>query len=457
MKRLLAILALCCAPLLADTTGVPAGGIAKRFVRFTGAPAACSEGDAYYDLTAHSAWICNAAGVWVVVGSGSGSVTSVGLAGTANQISVTGASPITGSGSWTLSFPAGGVTLPGTTTGTFTGNVTGTASAASASDHSPTACGANTFAQSQSTVWAFTCAAVPLAALATQAANTVVANATSGTATPTAFAMPSCVAPNALIWTTSTGFGCNSTVAATNADNSFTASQTLTSGVVTNLNLMRSTITGGVHLQSNISAGGVADLSLSANASTTGSANNLDDTGKNAWNLTLSNQLDQVLFRRAAAAGNPVTYVNYLTLDGATGAVIHGTPTASEQGSASKTLTESSATAFVVITVANSSACAGRVDYTVFAADATNTQAKSGELFFATVANSSGTVTKATISDVNTLNPVSSGTLTNTMTDTTGANTYTLLANAVSSLTQTTLNIKYLVHITSGTCTVTAQ
>lgn len=47
---------------------------------------------------------------------GSGTVTSVGLAGTANQITVTGSSPITASGSWTLSFPAGGVTLPGTTT-----------------------------------------------------------------------------------------------------------------------------------------------------------------------------------------------------------------------------------------------------------------------------------------------------------------------------------------------------
>lgn len=45
--------------------------------------------------------------------SGSGSVTSVGLAGTANQITVTGASPITGSGSWTLSLPSV-LTLPGT-------------------------------------------------------------------------------------------------------------------------------------------------------------------------------------------------------------------------------------------------------------------------------------------------------------------------------------------------------
>lgn len=48
-------------------------------------------------------------------GSGSGTVTSVGLVGTANQITVTGTSPITDSGSWTLSLPTAGVTLPGTT------------------------------------------------------------------------------------------------------------------------------------------------------------------------------------------------------------------------------------------------------------------------------------------------------------------------------------------------------
>ena len=38
-------------------------------------------------------------------GGGSGTVTSVGLVGTANQITVTGSSPITTSGSWTLSLP----------------------------------------------------------------------------------------------------------------------------------------------------------------------------------------------------------------------------------------------------------------------------------------------------------------------------------------------------------------
>lgn len=57
-------------------------------------------------------------------GVGTGTVTSVSLAGTANQITVTGASPVTGAGGWTLSIPTN-PTLPGTTTGTFTGNLTG--------------------------------------------------------------------------------------------------------------------------------------------------------------------------------------------------------------------------------------------------------------------------------------------------------------------------------------------
>jgi len=47
----------------------------------------------------------------------SGTVTSVGLVGTTNQITVTGASPITGTGTWTLSLPSS-LVLPSATTGT---------------------------------------------------------------------------------------------------------------------------------------------------------------------------------------------------------------------------------------------------------------------------------------------------------------------------------------------------
>lgn len=57
--------------------------------------------------------------------------------------------------------------------------------------------------------------AVTLAKLATQATNTVLGNATSGTAVPTALTVGTCsTAGSALIWTTNTGFGCNTSITA---------------------------------------------------------------------------------------------------------------------------------------------------------------------------------------------------------------------------------------------------
>lgn len=56
---------------------------------------------------------------------------------------------------------------------------------------------------------------LPLSGLAAQATNTVVGNATSGSASPTALAVGSCsTAGSALNWTTNTGFGCNTSITA---------------------------------------------------------------------------------------------------------------------------------------------------------------------------------------------------------------------------------------------------
>lgn len=56
---------------------------------------------------------------------------------------------------------------------------------------------------------------LPFSRFVQGATNTVVANATSGTADFTAFAMPSCsTAASSLIWTTNTGFGCNTSITA---------------------------------------------------------------------------------------------------------------------------------------------------------------------------------------------------------------------------------------------------
>lgn len=63
-----------------------------------------------------------------------------------------------------------------------------------------------------------TLSSIALSSLATQATNTVVGNATSGSASPTALAMTSCSSSaSAVTWTTNSGFGCNTAVAASTA------------------------------------------------------------------------------------------------------------------------------------------------------------------------------------------------------------------------------------------------
>lgn len=76
--------------------------------------------------------------------------------------------------------------------------------------------------------------AVTLAKLATQATNTVLGNATSGTAVPTALAVGSCSsASSALIWTTNSGFGCNTSITAAAVPASGLTGTTMASSVVT--------------------------------------------------------------------------------------------------------------------------------------------------------------------------------------------------------------------------------
>lgn len=138
------------------------------------------------------------------------------------------------------------------------------------------------------------------------------------------------------------------------------------------------------------------------------------------------------------------------------------------QGTAwSKTLTESSTTNVVSIGVASGSYIGGYVDYTVFASDATDHQARQGRVFFQAV-NKAGTETAVVSGTAGNANPtelqdgsspaVSSGTLTYAWdTATTPTNGFLLRLNAVCSLTQSTLEIKYRVVLTSGTATVTPQ
>ena len=115
------------------------------------------------------------------------------LSGTSNQL-VFQSAGVTGTMSWAPASTNKTITWPdGTTDFTGTSGVLQQASSGAA----------------------FTVGAVALTNLATQATNTVVGNATAGSAAPTALAVGSCSsASSALIWTTNTGFGCNTSITA---------------------------------------------------------------------------------------------------------------------------------------------------------------------------------------------------------------------------------------------------
>jgi hypothetical protein len=118
-----------------------------------------------------------------------------------------------------------------------------------------------------------------------------------------------------------------------------------------------------------------------------------------------------------------------------------------------KTLTESSATGIVDIALTAGKIAGGRIIYTVEANDATDYQAITAYAGFSVV-NKGGTLTHA-LSPVTEAAAVSAGTLTCAPTLVAGTNKITLSLNAVSSLTQTTLRVKWqLIH--DGNATITA-
>jgi len=130
-------------------------------------------------------------------------------------------------------------------------------------------------------------ATIPLSDHATQGANTIVGNATSGSAAPTALAIGSCsTSGSALQWTTNTGFGCNTAInAATLGGATFASPGTIggtTPGAATFTSL---TATAAVLVQA-------SDTSFFLNK-TGGSthANNIwgQSNGVARWSLALAN------------------------------------------------------------------------------------------------------------------------------------------------------------------------
>lgn len=151
-----------------------------------------------------------------------------------------------GASNFTLTFPAATdtvVTLAATqalTNKTYNGNTwtAGTGTLTLGAGKVATISNTLTFTGTDSSSVAFGAggtvlyAPVALASLATQATNTVVGNATSGTAAPTALAVGTCsTAGSALNWTTNTGFGCNTSITAAAVPASGLTGATLASGV----------------------------------------------------------------------------------------------------------------------------------------------------------------------------------------------------------------------------------
>jgi hypothetical protein len=126
-------------------------------------------------------------------------------------------------------------------------------------------------------------------------------------------------------------------------------------------------------------------------------------------------------------------------------------------GSKSKALTESSETGFAEIPVAQESSILGEITYEIKAADAVPKQQVIGGRLRYSAVNETGTVA-CTVADVGTpIDNTPTGTLTVTWTCAEdNADKVMLKATAVSSLTQTTLNILYRFD-TPDTAAITPQ
>jgi hypothetical protein len=87
---------------------------------------------------------------------------------------------------------------------------------------------------------------IAFSSLATEAANTVLGNATAGAASPAALAMPSCsTAASALLWTTSGGYSCNTSITANAVPAANLTGATLASGVTASSLTSVGTLVGG--------------------------------------------------------------------------------------------------------------------------------------------------------------------------------------------------------------------
>ena len=168
-------------------------------------------------------------------------------------------------------------------------------------------------------------------------------------------------------------------------------------------------------------------------------------TADGTWTLDATSGTNPTL----SWTNSTVTIAPNLTVSGDLNAVVI-------EGANSKTLTESTPTSFVRVDVSANSFVGGTIYYTIYANDGTNYQARVGSFNFGAVNESEDTETSDLGAVTDEALPLSAGTLTVAFTtDDSPTNGFNIQANAVSSLSQTTLQIKYRVLISSGTATVT--
>jgi len=153
---------------------------------------------------------------------------------------------------------------------------------------------------------------------------------------------------------------------------------------------------------------------------------------------------------RGTGAGAPGDYDIQTAKDLATGTTAQTLFDRHYYRGKAKAVTESSATTFVSISVPTTlTGAGGTISYCIHANDATDVQERCGDIDFA-AANKAGTMTCSTPNILGTEATVltaGAGTLTNTFTFVANGTSCDMKANAVSSLTQTVLDVRYAIEM----------
>lgn len=263
--------------------------------------------------------------------------------------------------------------------------------------------------------------------------------------------------------TTLPATGASQTIAVLENAQSFTGQKTFSGSAI--LAAGGITINSGGAANSELTTGTRLDIGTGGVASISARTENTPDTGQllvntsNAWSVRLlgHNATDM---NNGPCGTSACTNPHLIVQDKDANATdYHAVSVAGLAGSFRVTLTESSATAVVQIPVAASVGTGGMLNYCVFASDATDQQERCSFVRFA-VSNKAGTETcglsndagaaDASITETEDGNAVSisSGTLTYTIAcDTAPTNAANITINAVSSLTQTTLQARGTINL----------